>query len=519
MSESKKSTGSTGESSGPGIFDIIWFAVKDIPALMRSMKFAVWVLVILAIFTLAGTILPQEHLSADPVDFGNKYAAMFNVDPADGRTTIGEFVYYRIVVPLELYRVFDTGLYFVLLALLAVSSTLCAWDRLLISRVILKRTKAIVAAGAIDRLPWKADGITALPIDKAAEVLDESIKQHGFQVFRESDESGAEWFFARKNAFRHIVSVIFHMAFVLVLIGGVIGHERVMGYQGSFMIAEGGTSPLGSEIERARRTGESPQSAPNTSGEYIELLDYLNIYREEDFGSLDPDTGFPVDYMGMPSDYVSRLRIVRVDEGAEGTVVLEREVEVNRPMRYKGVAYYQSSFDYMIYMTVIDQGNSIPIQARLNVPFVIPGLDMQSAITQADIVGGIWEAKDGTRTEMPYAIRLNDYTDMFAGRTDHPQFLGTLSAEKPLAIDGVVIRLDEVEEFTVLQYSHNPGIPLIFIGGFLLVLGLTVALYMPYRSGRIVLRSSEGKTEYKAGGDSSDFVVSVETLLERGTDT
>ena len=152
------------------------------------------------------------------------------------------------------------------------------------------------------------------------------------------------------------------------------------------MIAEGGSSPLGSEIERMRRSGDETAPPPDESGEHIELVDYLNIYREEDFGSLDPETGLPADYMGMPSDYVSRLRIMRTDESGEEQTVLERDVEVNRPMRYGGVAYYQSAFDYLVYMTVSIGERSIPFQARMNVPFVVPELGMQCAITQADLV-------------------------------------------------------------------------------------------------------------------------------------
>jgi cytochrome c biogenesis protein len=504
---------------GYGLFDLLWAAILDIPRLMRTVKFAIWVIIILALFTLAGTILPQEHLSGDPVAFGQQYAAMFRLNPDDGRTTFGEFLYHYLVVPLELYRVFRSGLYFVLLAVLAISAALCSWDRFLIARKVLGRTRPVTKPVVIKALAHSSEGEAACDVESARKRVREALERRRFQVFESTDEDGATWFFVRKNAIRHAASVTFHLALLIILVGGIIGDERVLGYSGGMKLAEGEKKALGSEIERYKRAQAAGQEFVAHSEDYIELVDYENIYREEDFPGVDPDSGFPIGYTGMPSDYISHLRIIRPNDDGE-QVLAERAIEVNFPLRYGGVAYYQSAFDLDLHLTVTtpDQG-SIPLTASLNQPFIIPGLDLLSVITPADVAGGVWQALDGSSTDLPYVVGLRSYGTRSSASATRPILLGYVSEAKPLPVGDAEIRLDGVDEYTVLQYVRDPGVPIVYLGGFLLMIGLTVALYMPYRFGRIMLRAhpalgGRDGTEYIVGGSFRDFPGLVEAALK-----
>ena len=137
----------------------------------------------------------------------------------------------------------------------------------------------------------------------------------------------------------------------------------------------------------------------------------------------------------------------------------------------------------------------------MNQPFEIPGLGVpiECMVQSWDLVGGLWEASDGTRTELPYAVRLVDYTQ--AGSHDQPILLGYVSENKPLSIEGVVIGLDSVEQYSTLQYVHDPGLPLVGIGGLLLAVGMTLALYFPYKTIRLKLGAKGSGTECIAGSN------------------
>ena len=97
---------------------------------MRTLKFAVWMIIILAIFTLAGTILPQRKFAQSPEDFRQAYINIFHLDQSGGGGGLGPFLYHALVVPFQLDHIFETPLYLVLMILLALSAALCAWDQI-----------------------------------------------------------------------------------------------------------------------------------------------------------------------------------------------------------------------------------------------------------------------------------------------------------------------------------------------------------------------------------------------------
>lgn len=513
-SEDKKS-GNTARGSKSekeyGLFDLLWLAVLDIPRILRSLKFAVWLIIILALFTLSGAILPQEHLSTDPAEFAHQYVHMFGLNPDDGKTTFGEFLYHYIVVPLELYRVFDTGLYFTLLALLAISSTLCAWDRWIIARRILSKTNPVVGSAAIENLDHHSSGTIPISPHTAGDRAADFLKRKGYTVFEASDEK-TRWLLFRKNSFRYYASVVFHFAFVIILAGGLISDERMFGYEDMMRIPEGGDAMVGTEMHRRQEAQEQNISFEPESPNRVELIDYYNIYRAHDFPGIDPDTGFPINFAGMPSDYVSELRIV---DGESGEVLVERSIEVNYPLRYNGISYYQTAYDYVFHLGIEVTGREpASVEARLGELFTLPLLEVQTVITQRDVVGGIWIDENGNEQELPYRIRLLDYSPVASRISDQPDLLGYVSVDEPLNIGGVTIVLEEVEEFTVLQYSHDPGVPIVFLGGILLMAGLTLVLYMPWRMGRLMLTRESGGTVYYTGGNSAEIPGLIEKELK-----
>jgi len=501
---------------GYGFFDLIWLALKDIPSIIRSLNFAVWVIVILALFTMAGTVLPQENLSSDLVDFGLSYEALFNVNPDDGVFTSGEFLYHRLIVPLELYRIFDTGLYFTLVLLLVISASLCAWDRIWISKKLLKATRPSTTPSTVSKMPNSDEGVLDMGIDDATSVFRSFLHKHRFQVFEKTDENGKTGFFIRKNSIHHIATVVFHFALVLILIGGVIGDERVSGFEGNMVIAEGAERPLGNEIHASEIAASAGDHVHPATDEMIRLVEYENIYREEDFPGIDTESGFPLEYMGSPSDYLSQLQIVSHPESGDEEILVERTIEVNFPLRYRGVAYYQSSINNRVTLSAGEPGTArTTTETFLNEPFVIQPLGFECLIRPSDIVGGYFVSSDGTRTPVPYTVRLVDYSLYRQGLSERPVLLGYISEGWPITISGVEISLDGIEEYTIIHFVHDPGVPFVYVGGFILMLGLIFSLYLPWRTGRIVLVPEGNRTRWVAGGNWRGFTDFIEPIKNK----
>lgn len=508
------------DQSGYGLFDLIGFALLDVVKLMRTLKFAIWVLILLAVFTLIGSILPQEHLASDLDEFRMQYTNLFHVNADDGTNTFGEVLYHGLVVPFQLYNIFKSGHYIALVLLLGISSALCAWDKYKITRKLLRLIRPKAQASSIKALGHSSEGAVDIELDETGEHLKETLRKRGFEVFSETDEGKNIWFLIRKNAFRQWVSVAFHSAWLIIIVGGIIGDERFLGYEGHLWIEEGQTEVLGDDYLQFEEAQMAGQYFDPVHEEVIYLVDYVNIYRERDFGELDPVSGFPTEFTGQPSDYVSHLKVLTpgedLTEFSDATVHMDRKVEVNYPLRYKGIGYYQSSVNSRISISVTSpDGRTDLIEPWLNQRFNLPGLEGTFVVTLGDIVGGIWEAEDGTQTEILHRIRLADYTQYMRGTSNQPTTLGYLTINEPATIMGIVISLVEVTEMTGLRFVHDPGVPIVYLGGFFLIIGLTIGLYWPFRQGRVVLTAlAEDRTKFTVGGDWSEFPELVETIIK-----
>jgi cytochrome c biogenesis protein len=267
-------------------------------------------------------------------------------------------------------------------------------------------------------------------------------------------------------------------------------------------MAEGSPVPLGSELykmQASEKTGSSYE--PKTDTE-IELVKYENLYREKQFHKIDPESGFPTGYFGMPSSFVSYLKIITGADASEKTIK-EKTVEVNHPLSYQGVTYYQYGVDADLKFTIETPGQT-PVTVETSLtrpkPIAFPTLGIECYVTQGDYVDGTWESVNGTRTELPAVIRLLDRTQ--SGTMKEPVLVGYVSKNKPLAVEGFVVHLDDVKKYTVLQYVHDPGVPLVGLGGLLLAIGMTIALYFPYRTVRVMLQAKGQGTTYIIGSNS-----------------
>jgi len=513
MTEKKKITENkepVQSDEGLGLFDLLLQGLIGIPRLMRSLSFAIWVIIIMAVLTLAGTVLPQEHLSNDLVDFGMSYQALFDVDASDGINSFREFFYHYVVKRLELYNIFKSELYFTLLVLLTISASLCAWDRLWISKKILAKTDPTIKAERVRKMKHSFEGTISGDPDTAVDTLRSKLKKSGFQVFEKESEDGTICLFGRKNAFKLYASVAFHFALVFVLVGGLLGDDRTFAYDGSIALQEGEMRPLGSrQHSEWQAENQSKQFSPPFVPDYtekIELIEYESIYRERDFGEINPESGFPVDFMAAPSDYISQLRIVRPNSSGEDEILADRKIQVNFPLRYGGIGYYQSSVNTLLTFTVTDpSGRESLVETFQYSEFSIPGVGFNAQIQGGDIVGGVWEALDGTQSPLPYAVRLVDYSAPMRGLAMNPVLLGFVREGVPLMIGDTEVRLDGIKEYSILTYRHDPGLPITYFGFLVLTIGITIALYLPFRTGRVVITRRKDGVEYVTGSAWDGF--------------
>ncbi|KAF1050725.1 MAG: Cytochrome c biogenesis protein CcsB [Burkholderia gladioli] len=297
--------------------------------LISSMRFAIALLVVLAIASIIGTVLTQD----DPYP---NYVNQFGPFWADIFRAIG------------LYTVYSAWWFMLILLFLVVSLSLCVfrnWPKMLAD---VRSWKDKVREGSLRAFHHKAE--YAVEGDRAgvSAALSAFVAKAGYKhVVRESD--GATLIAAKRGAMTKYGYISAHLAIVVICIGGLLDSNLPIHFQMWLF----GKSPVNTSAAISEIGPEHRLSASNPTfrgyawvpeGQYVSTA-ILN----QPSGSLIQDLPFSiqldkfiVDYYstGMPKLFASDIVVI---DRATGKRIPAR-VEVNKPFTYKGVSIYQSSF-------------------------------------------------------------------------------------------------------------------------------------------------------------------------------
>ncbi|MCI5166588.1 MAG: hypothetical protein D3903_10965, partial [Candidatus Electrothrix sp. GM3_4] len=187
---------------------------------------------------------------------------------------------------------------------------------------------------------------------------------------------------------------------------------------------------------------------------------------------------FNIDYYpgtGMPKDYLSGLTVIE-----DGKEILTTTIEVNKPLIYKGITFYQSSYNQIgaaiIKLRETTSGNihAFPVDPQnysVTNKWQEGGTDAMIRIQSARPI----QTPDGkTSTEMNIWLMDSDGPpSMF------PLMYGTpVIVERPKAKYELSI---EPHFATGLQVAKDPGVWWVYTGCALMLIGLYVAFFMSHR--------------------------------------
>ena len=271
---------------------------------LSSLKIAILILLLIAISSAIGTIIPQQE--ADQFYYDN-----FNQNPLLG------IINGNILLLLELNHIYTSFWFLILLIWLAVSLTVCSFRRQL---PILK--------SALDWIDYKSPRQIAklsisqtIPTSNTSKSLKEitiNLNNQGWKV-KETDGRIA----ARKGAVGRVGPIFIHLGMILLMVGATYG------------------SLNGKTIEKFLAPGRS--------------LDLLNTNEEKGLTVKLQSFQIERDPKGIAEQYRSIVNIIEPN-GTNET----KEISVNYPLRYKGLTLYQA--DWALAAITIQIDNSPKLQ-------------------------------------------------------------------------------------------------------------------------------------------------------------
>ena len=298
--------------------------------LLSSMRFAIALLVMLAIAAIIGTIMKQDQAVPDYINqFGPFWFAVFD--------------------KLGLYAVYSAWWFLLIFGVLVVSTSLCiarnAPKFLRDMRSWRENVRENSLRNFHHRAEWSAPGTPLMLANRSAQRL----AAGGYRV-KVVDKNGGLLVAAKKGAVNKLGYIFAHTAMIVIPLGGLLDSNLPIRFQEWFM----GKAPFNgggliAEIGPEHRLGlGNPTFRGNTM--IPEGQSSATAIINEPDGVLVQDLPFTIhlnkfiiDFYstGMPKLFASEVTIRDHETGR----VFPATIKVNQPLIYRGVAVYQSSFE------------------------------------------------------------------------------------------------------------------------------------------------------------------------------
>jgi cytochrome c biogenesis protein len=451
-----------------------------------SVHVAVITLIILASISIIGTVLQQQNIG----DVGENLRLFQQFFGDAGRAQRA----FEISERIGFFHLYQTWYFYALLGLLSTSLIVCSLRRLPQTWRIMARPKVELEDSGFKASPNRRSLTLRLPRAEAAAVVGAALRKGGFGK-RESERDGALYLFGQKGAYSRLGIYATHFSIIMIFVGGMLG--SVYGFKAYMQITEGETS------DQIMMRGDEGRMA---------TLPFQ--VRCDDF---------QVDYYPggqRPKDYFSKLTVI--DGGKE---TRHERIEVNTPLQYAGIWFYQSSFG--------DTGRGLRASVRAVDVKTGAGHDLTFSGTETLDVPGT-----GVRVQMQRIYPDFDRDEMGRPTSRSNQPKNPVAAVQVLLPDGtskltylfkhrpdlkpvagLPVELTFTDfsslQYTGLQVVYDPGVWVIWAGCTLMVFGLWFAFFSSHRRVWVRLREEGGATAVVLAGNANKNRESFAEEFER----
>jgi len=317
--------------------------------------------------------------------------------------------------------------YLSLLILFGSSLTACTFRRQLPALKAARKWQFYQQSRQFQKLALSAELETG-----SLESLTPLLEKKGYKVFLENNS-----LYARKGLIGKIGPIIVHAAMLIILAGAIWG--ALTGFFAQEMVASGDSFQVKNIIEAGPL---SKNSLPKDWG--------IKVNR------------FWIDYSpkGDIEQFYSDLSVI----DNQGEEIDRKTIQVNQPLHHKGVTFYQTSWGIA---GVKVQVNNSPI---LQLP-------MASLDTKGN--GQIWGTWIPTKTDLSEGVSL--LTRDLQGTVIVYDAKGDLTSAvregMTIPINGVNLKIVELVGSTGLQIKADPGVPIVYLGFGLLMMGVVMSYF------------------------------------------
>ena len=432
-----------------------------------SVQLALFLLFLLATTSIIGTIIPQN---AQPALYVEQYGP----------------VAAQVFELLDIGDMYNSWWFLSLLTLFALNLIVCSLDRIPRLIRLLKRDNLDTSPEQLARFSLKRSQDSPLGLQEEAAWVRQFFTRHGFKA-QERQTDGKILLFAQKAPWSRFGVYVVHASILIILAGAILGspafarkvlRQDNFAYKGFVMLPE------------------------QASTDHI-MANRCNL--PVDLGFTIRCDHFHIEFYdnAMPKTYRSKVTILE-----NGKEVLQRDIEVNQPLKYKGVTFYQSSYqpypDYSVQLSkkpenIATTQNIAPAREvrwdEAGISYGIINLESQGEVTRRV---KLW-LHDGEGEPSQVWLNMNQETVI---ERPSGQYLVTI---KQVYATG-------------LQAAKDPGVWLVYLGCLLMLVGLYIAFFLSHRKLFALVEAREGGSRLLFAGTANKNKVQFTHTFNRMAD-
>ncbi|HEY9904229.1 MAG TPA: cytochrome c biogenesis protein [Candidatus Sericytochromatia bacterium] len=386
---------------------------RQVLPVIADLRLAIVLLLAIALFSISGTVIEQGQ----SLDF---YKANYPEHPA-----LFGFLTWKVLLTIGLDHVYRTWWFLSILILFGTSLTACTFTRQFPALKAARRWKFYEEPRQFQKLALSAE------LDKGSLTsLSPLLEKRRYKVFQEGDT-----LYARKGIIGRIGPIIVHASMLLILVGAILG--AMTGFIAQEMV------PSGSTFQVTNIVDAGPWAAPQIPKDWS-----VRVNR------------FWIDYTpeGGINQFYSDLSVL----DNQKQEVDQQTIYVNKPLRYRGVTLYQTDWGIA----------AVQVQLNKSPIFQIPMARLNANGTQR-----IWGTWIPTKPDLSAGVSLlaKDLQGTLLVYDVSGQLVSTVRPGMATEVNGVTLKVVDVIGSTGLQIKADPGIPMVYTGFGLLMLGVIMS--------------------------------------------
>ncbi len=412
-----------------------------------SLKLTIILLLLLALTSIIGTVIQQNAPAADYIrEYGQAN--------------------YKLFVTLQFTDMYHSFWFIGILGLFSVNLICCSIKNFPRVWRFVRQPTLVAGSGLLNGSANRAEFSSKGTKEQVAETLSTLLKKE-FTTATLTEKEGKLYLFAQKGIYSRFGAYVTHLSILIIMAGAIIGN--LWGYKAYVNIVEGSSV---NQVQSRNGTG------PIELGFTVRCDDFDVSYY--------PNSN-------RPKDYNSDLVILE-----NGQEVLHKRIEVNDPLTYKGITFYQSSY-----------GVAGDASFKIKVAENTAGEAMDFKVQQGQHIklpnGYAFSVTNFTENDRNFGPAMQLHVDTPDGKHGSPFVVWQKFPEFDVKRGGIfsfaLLGVDQ-PQFTGLQVAKDPGVNIVWAGCFLMVFGSLTAFFFSHKRIWVCLEEDGNKTKIQVAGNA-----------------